>query len=814
MKLQLLVSGAALLSGQQPVLAVEPARELTQFGCLKFEDTQGYKLRGIVGPNLENDWCSYMNMTDSVEDILTTCEVFCGEGRIPVPLAVPTFGINHADMDSICLGSGGGDSSLFGTYDPDIMVRCRQGYTALELIKSRAAEVVKEVDVMRLEQIAFRVKMLKAMKDVSDTVSSEEFTKWLMSYKDSEKIGKYKLRLQGLLQEVLHSGDAKQRLEDAMKAIADSVTRLNMALDEKVPLLTDYANECGRPVLAISSSKEYMMDICNQNTYSCLDDSEAQHVGCCCGSLPATGLFDIPGNTSGRRLNAQDESLGIDVCFEASARAQSDVARLTAELQGSSEGSELLKEYLAALESQYPKYFGCNGRRQLAEGGPGGVAVPERKLQGSALLECSPPTSATVDTSEVMKVAFSKDTERDYCGDLQTANGQKMTTVGLAEQCEEFCGSEAIPLLVGSIDFGFNQSAMDSVCVNSDIVKTDSAMVTQCLENAEAMHAVDIKMSAFVTALTAVEFAKIEYETAVMEKLPAIRDKIEEKAEGVLKGARADQKAAAYSAFLRDEVFSEVTGNSQSALKYKEALARLGQTVESLQTTVRASIQAFTSFLTDCNDLYTGKGLYNEYMLDACSQTSDECIDAEWGRHAGCCCGYTPFMAVGLEKVNYANTIPGITAEALIDGSGSARVAHRLRRLAEDGMRRLSEEKQYYHICGTVWKENDELLTEFFTDLEGERTIFEEWLGAVEARYPDADLCMFGPPTPAPTPAPVPSPTPSPLGPSPSPSGGGSEGKEEKDASGAYGPSAYLPGSSLLVLAAALAATGLGGLGV
>jgi len=357
-----------------------------------------------------------------------------------VPLAVPTFGINHADMDQICLGNGQADDSLFGAYDPDLMVRCKIGYDALEILKSRAADAVMTVSVMKRQQLTFRAQMLDSMEETIRQVSSVEFTKWLMGFKNSEKIGKYTERLEALLADILQSGDARQKLIDAMGAIEASVSRLSLALNEKVPILREYVESCGRPALAVSTMNDYLLDVCNQNTNACMDDVEAQHVGCCCGSLPATGFFDIPADTSGRRLTTQI-NLGMDVCFEAAARAKTDVDRLTAELKASSAGSQLLSNFDATMEKQYPTWSGgCAERRRLQEVSVGGSALSEvsegasapggqlRELQDSPLLSCSPPTSATVQTSEVMKVAFSADTEKDYCGDLTTSTGEANST--------------------------------------------------------------------------------------------------------------------------------------------------------------------------------------------------------------------------------------------------------------------------------------------------------------------------------------------------------------------------------------------------
>lgn len=428
------------------------------------------------------------------------------------------------------------------------------------------------------------------------------------------------------------------------------------------------------------------------------------------------------------------------MCLEAAVIAEAEVERLTAELQNSTEGAKQLADYEVALKDNYPTWYSeiCPGGRRLVEEVPGGALAAGRRM--STLLTCSPPSAPTIDVGETMKVAFSKDTEQAHCSDLTTPTGQPMTTVGLAEQCSAFCGSEAVPLLVGSIDFGFNQTAMDTVCLNSDLVTTDSAKVTQCLNDAEAMVAVEIKMAAFITALTALELVKVEYEKSVAEQLSAMKDKIAEKAEAVLKGAKANEKAADYAAFLKDEVLNGMMGNSVEALKYKQALERLGVSVGSLKTTAQASLQAFQDFLSDCSDVYTGKGSSGEYLLDQCSQTSDECIDSEWGRHVGCCCGYMPFMAVGQERVSFSSTIPGLGAEALKDSEGKARVGSRLRRRMSENV----SDNTYIDICGAAWESNKEPVADFLSATPSDEPFLRGWLAAKQERYPDADLCAYG----------------------------------------------------------------------
>ena len=44
--------------------------------------------------------------------------------------------------------------------------------------------------------------------------------------------------------------------------------------------------QCGDLLVSTGPSKEYLLDICIQRGAVCLDNAEAQHIGCCCSTIP------------------------------------------------------------------------------------------------------------------------------------------------------------------------------------------------------------------------------------------------------------------------------------------------------------------------------------------------------------------------------------------------------------------------------------------------------------------------------------------------------------------------------------------------
>ena len=103
-----------------------------------------------------------MEATDSVGELVDTCAAFCGTGNIPLLVGIPSYGFNHADIDTVCLAS---DDSL-ARYNASLMNDCRIWSQALRLIKTRAADLVAALDNMTMAQLNFKVGIALKSKDI------------------------------------------------------------------------------------------------------------------------------------------------------------------------------------------------------------------------------------------------------------------------------------------------------------------------------------------------------------------------------------------------------------------------------------------------------------------------------------------------------------------------------------------------------------------------------------------------------------------------------------------------------------------------
>jgi len=242
---------------------------------------------------------------------------------------------------------------------------------------------------------------------------------------------------------------------------------------------------------------------------------------------------------------------------------------------------------------------------------------------------------------------------------------------------------------VGGVSFGFNQTAMDEICVREGgFMRADQSALQKCHEDAESFMVVETKLARFVAMVEILEAKQIAFKASVKNDVQTMKQNIKEHAEGVLEAAEAGQKIHALNDFLMEETQRTTSGIAK--LQVNQAVKKLNEAGHELQSALKREMQGLKHLLTECNTgLFTGVGSDKEYLLDMCSQTSGSCLEKTSGRHSGCCCAYSPLTAIGKRSMSLF-TIPGISSFT------GGRVA--------GGDRRLADRHKIVDICGESWK--------------------------------------------------------------------------------------------------------------
>mmetsp|Transcript_49891 Transcript_49891/g.138593 ORF Transcript_49891/g.138593 Transcript_49891/m.138593 type:complete len:847 (-) Transcript_49891:236-2776(-) len=694
---------AAVLAG----LTLPQQAVAAKFDCKDTKDSANLGLNVLIGKSVNEDWCERLPETNQIDNLMDACEGFCGPANIPLLIGVPSWGFSLEEIDRVCLAQDGAANTVM-SYEPDLMKDCVEWQGALTLIQQRLADMVAAVDDMNYAQLQFRVGVAKNVEKFVEVLNSEATRNLMMEANVDKTLPEYTKLLRDNLDDLLKDGQLQRNLLEVVNHLKGAATNLKTSLETNLPQLRQFIQNCGRTLTAVGAAKEYLLDVCNQRTSNCIESSSAKHIGCCCGAVPLAGSFGLNGESM--LEDSVADTTPVDVCKEAAQLMEESLKKREAELRSTSLGSELLDQFKTSLERTYPDYFSrCDSNRRLRQASvrAAGRALPqtaeEEGLAARRLVDkltgCDPKQTETGSARKgtALKAAFWAETESAYCDRLTPPAGKDvMDVAGLAEVCQSFCGAKSVPLVIGGTSFGFNQTSMDSVCLGGDLVQPDMAVLQKCQEQSTSFQKVQRKTAAVVSALSKLAVEKIHFEASIRKMVLDLKRAIADNAVAVIEDAAVGNKIDALQELLRDATLSVQAGGT-ARQQLDDAIATVEKAAKDLDAELSVTVDALESFVTDCNQLFTGVGSSNEYLLDLCSVTSTQCMDSASGRHAGCCCGYVPMLDLGKDSVP-VDTIPGLSASMLEDNTGKARVASSWRRLGEVA-------DQTYQICAESWNE-------------------------------------------------------------------------------------------------------------
>jgi len=661
-------------------------------------------LRVAMSDVVEEHICANIEPPVDFDNIFDRCEAFCGPSGIPIPIGTDTVGFNFEEIDAVCTGEvteGGSDPVL--RYDPDLKANCEDWGEAVQDINRRAADFIASVTNMTFEQLIYRTAMADKVAEMQLVITSDEVQEQLELERVDRKMERLQTIIEDNLADLMTSGLLSRGLESRLDNLELKANLLMETIERELPKVTNFTEQCNDVILAAGPGDVYMLDICSVTSTECIDEADGwgRHVGCCCGMIPAVGSATT--TDGGRRLQVAEE---VDVCGKAAEVGSRDLEVSVTRLTQIIGGSEMLEAYDTQQRDAYPDYYNdCDaptaGARRLdsqtakaildkassrsqkhkdvqasqkvskhpEDKGSGKhewmTEQQSRNLQG--YLTCTPPTQSTdPNITTPLTVPFWEHTQQALCKDIQEPDPVgEMTNDRLASLCASFCAPDSIPLVLGTTSFGFTQAQMDSVCLQPDRAGAsyDATRIDQCHEDASIFTRLQDTTAAFATSLQVLEVSKLRFQAYANNAKENLKDVIEADAQTTLDNAAPSLKLSALQDLIRTAL-GDILGGSVAKRDLQADAAAVATAATALREELNVAIPGLRNFLDNCNFLTTGVGPSNEYLLDLCSQTSQECIDAEEGTHAGCCCGYNPIITLGTPGVAAGTpTITGMDAD-------------------------------------------------------------------------------------------------------------------------------------------------------
>lgn len=682
------------------------------------------------------DLCKYGNPT-TLDKMWSECLKFCAINKnnvtLPILMGSETYGFDLSQMQSICLGDPQQVQSNVITNDQAKLEKCRQDKRAIDSMERDTVTFVRRLREFEIQQDVFRGEMNNQHKAFLAKIMHSDFTKEMDEARTSQKVSTFQYVVADYIRLTNADGTALEDLQSALNYLLQSGTKLASTVDTKVAQLKDYYTNCNAFLLGLGSANDFALDICSQNSVSCVDEVESAHVGCCCGvnpmGTPSTD-FTIDGVyadydwrvNAGRRLANNPP---MDVCAEA--RKASDYAVEQAKEKLARAGQlEVYTSRQNELKSKYPEFFEhCSPSRRLSPAtAPKApekkhVEAPGKKLVGEHsgeplvnvsagarrlgdLTTCSPQEAPSSGHSP-LRVALSSAVNQQLCdgtGAFGLPRGKKIDETEMMAIATSFCsleGAKRSPLLMGSSTFGFNLADANQICLKSSFLNTDHAKLQKCRGYSNGFQEIKRLTKDFVRQLVFVKGAEATVQKEIALNVDSLK-KYLASARFVDKMARATDKAGTFRQEVRNKFNDKLKGTSGVGLLERES-KKLSALADAFDKVLRLNILLLMNFTEECNDQFLATGAENEYLLDICSQYNEECFEHPMARHVSACCAYNP-------AVDFAQTQPQGYAIDGIKGAKDSRVN-----------RRLSDSVALDDVCMAAWTDvvRDNRVSDFRT---------------------------------------------------------------------------------------------------
>ena len=547
-------------------------------------------------------FCREIFTGSSGQSVYDACMDFCNPAgdaaKLALQVGVSPRGLHLDQAKDICT------SEIF-LYNSSLAELCDERRNALNIIEDKAVDLLGQTYVFKAEQRVFKASIAKASADLQEYLRGEDFRRAMDDANGPQKANVMVEKVQEKVSLLTGSSD---ELRESLIKLTTSSDNLVAVVDQQLSMFEEFVEKCGGELLAFkNSADEVIMDICHQTGRSCFETTGSRHIGCCCGFNPI--------------LDADDGRSSL--CSQAKAQTEDQVQEAENRLSQLGASASL---QLGASYAEYERV--CRGRRLQREDAPDEFprVIGVRQLQDE---KCQ-----RLPNWDFANTAWSLCEPRG--DDRREARMQSMQ-----DACRDFCegSTNAVPLLMGTPEFGFNATAMEHIAA-SVFIKND-ARVQECHVWSQAFKDVEQTLARFMAALDIFNVAKMWYTIRFQATSKEVQELVSSAA------FEANISSQGFAAYNNIKKLTQTGSAKDIQDQLLNAINGVRVEASALQKMLSSSSELMQRFLAECNGVFLGQGSNGERYLDICRQFLDLCVEEEEASHVGCSCGYHPFATFG-----------------------------------------------------------------------------------------------------------------------------------------------------------------------
>jgi len=266
---------------------------------------------------------------------------------------------------------------------------------------------------------------------------------------------------------------------------------------------------------------------------------------------------------------------------------------------------------------------------------------------GAVPWNCS-STSSMDASSKLLETVLGPQVNRALCGQSPTTSNVD----SLLASCKAFCGRKSFPLLIGSPAWGFSQEQMDQICLNatgeSHIIHYNRSLAMHCINWAQGMRHIETHAASFIASVENIKLAILQFRVQILTKSNELITSLSShQSQTVMQQLHHSDRIP----YLK-KMIKGIVGDGGLKESLMPSLRQLRHQAAELSGALKGQVPQINSFLTQCSRPILAMGPSNEYLLDICSQATDNCIEEAHAAHVGCCCGGIPLAGGGFIPAN------------------------------------------------------------------------------------------------------------------------------------------------------------------
>uniref|UniRef100_A0A061SIA2 Uncharacterized protein n=1 Tax=Tetraselmis sp. GSL018 TaxID=582737 RepID=A0A061SIA2_9CHLO len=292
------------------------------------------------------------------------CEQFCESsgyvGNVPIVVG-GSWGANLEQAASVCLS----EDLLRSEYSKEQQEFCFSD-NSIELMEKATSQFISDLRVFKYDILAYKGDILQKSHRIAQELNNPDNVMSIDESPNPSRLNSLREAYSDFPRDDAEGEMGEIRLRASIESLRKSAKNLNSVLSVQASRFENFLTTCDR---FFPRENRFLLDMCTVSGSKCIEDSQSEHVSCCCLQNPMLNLehrkeavMDAKSLQHSRQLEL--ESTAVDVCSEAAQQSDEKVREVKTYLDKIGR-SDVHRDYESRLRDKYNNFYSSDCQGQM-----------------------------------------------------------------------------------------------------------------------------------------------------------------------------------------------------------------------------------------------------------------------------------------------------------------------------------------------------------------------------------------------------------------------------------------------------------------